>query len=94
VGTDEVSHKERGNAAQASSNQYTFRDHLRHRPGERDAQDQKADRDGCKVYDQRMREHVVPERPPLADEAKCQATRYHKAVPRAPQLSHEMASAR
>jgi len=46
VGTDEVSHKERSHAAQASSNQHALRDHLRHRPGQHNAQDQKADRDG------------------------------------------------
>jgi len=42
VGTDEVSHEECDRAAQASSNQNAFRDHLWHRPAQHDAQDQKA----------------------------------------------------
>jgi hypothetical protein len=89
VGTDEVSHKERSHAAQASSNQHALRDHLRHRPGQHNAQDQKADRDGRKVYDQRMGECIVPERSPLADETEAQAACHHEAVPRTPQLGHE-----
>ena len=49
-----------------------------------DAQNQKSASDGRKVHDQKMPEHVVPERPPLADDAEAQTALHHEAVSRAP----------
>jgi hypothetical protein len=76
-----VAGQERGCAHAASDEQGTLGDYLRHRPCQRGAQDQEGGGYEGKENNERMREQICSERPPVAQQPEHEAAQGHEAMP-------------
>jgi hypothetical protein len=81
VSGDEVPGEKQGNARSASQAERAFRNEFRHRALPYDTENEEASRHQEGVDDERMREDVLSERPPLPQQAEAEPDGANCAIP-------------
>ena len=81
MGSDEVPGEKQDNPRGASQAERTFRNEFRHRPLPNDTKNEEAGRHYKGIDDERVREDVLPERPPFAQQAEAKPSDANRAIP-------------